>query len=80
MKMRVAGSPKATTKNDYHAADGLWYPSNRLESYLIQPSKYVSVINQLNTLAAFYGAILADGSPLTDELSGIPLVKTTNEG
>lgn len=40
----VAPTVKKTKANDYLAADGMWYPSNKLEGYLAQPSPYSAML------------------------------------
>lgn len=39
----MTGNPKKTKKFDYRAADGMWYPSNKLESYFKKSPNYTFV-------------------------------------
>lgn len=57
----MKGTLKQTKENDYKAGDGLWYPSNRLESYFKAPDKsYIDAIEALAALKEFYGSMAAD--------------------
>lgn len=39
-RKNIVSSKEKTKENDYLAADGLWYPSSKLEGYLKQTLKY----------------------------------------
>lgn len=54
---KLEPTTQKTKENDYLAADGLWYPSNKLEGYLAQPIKLCGLEAWLNTCnsGTFFG-------------------------
>lgn len=61
-------SPVKTKNNDYLAGDGMWYPSDELESYFKEKPKFNNMSSAVSALKELYNDkftdLLYDKNPL----------------